>query len=119
MGHLITLATWVTWSASSRASSSPKRAGPPCASGPSSRYRATAVWTIFSRVRGRLTFDFVARACRRGLLNVDCFCAGDTVLHSWEVLASILSSDKAQDILCDIGMCVALLLPPPSSLCSI
>jgi hypothetical protein len=31
---------------------------------------------------------------------------GDTVLHSWEVLASILSSDKTSDILCDIGMCV-------------
>jgi hypothetical protein len=33
---------------------------------------------------------------------------GDTVLHSWEVLASILSSDKTTDILCDIGMCVKL-----------
>jgi hypothetical protein len=31
---------------------------------------------------------------------------GDTVLHSWEVLSSILSSDKTTDILCDIGMCV-------------
>jgi len=31
---------------------------------------------------------------------------GDTVLHSWEVLASILSSDQTLDILCDIGMCV-------------
>jgi hypothetical protein len=31
---------------------------------------------------------------------------GDTVLHSWEVLASILSSDKTLDILCDIGMYV-------------
>ena len=30
--------------------------------------------------------------------------AGDTVLHSWEVLANILSSDKIADILCDIGM---------------
>jgi len=30
--------------------------------------------------------------------------AGDTVLHSWEVLANILSSDKTADILCDIGM---------------
>ena len=28
------------------------------------------------------------------------------MLHSWEVLASILSSDKTSDILCDIGMCV-------------
>ena len=30
--------------------------------------------------------------------------AGDTVLHSWEVLANILSSDKTANILCDIGM---------------
>jgi hypothetical protein len=43
------------------------------------------------------------------------------VLHSWEVLSSILSSDKTSDILCDIGMCVhfSLLsrpsLPLPSS----
>jgi hypothetical protein len=37
------------------------------------------------------------------------------VLHSWEVLASILSSDKTLGILCDIGMyvggvCSALVL---------
>jgi len=35
------------------------------------------------------------------------------VLHSWEVLASILSSDKTLDILCDIGMYVLSLIPPP------
>ena len=35
---------------------------------------------------------------------------GDTVLHSWEVLASILSSDKTLNILCDIGMCVRFFL---------
>jgi hypothetical protein len=35
---------------------------------------------------------------------------GDTVLHSWEVLASILSSDKTLNILCDIGMCVQFFL---------
>jgi NAD+ synthase (glutamine-hydrolysing) len=29
---------------------------------------------------------------------------GDTVLHSWEVLANILSSEKTRGILCDIGM---------------
>ena len=28
------------------------------------------------------------------------------MLHSWEVLANILSSDKTADILCDIGMYV-------------
>jgi NAD+ synthase (glutamine-hydrolysing) len=39
--------------------------------------------------------------------------AGDTVLHSWEVLASILSSDNTLDILCDIGMYVRF--PPPFS----
>lgn len=32
---------------------------------------------------------------------------GDTVLHSWEVLAKILSSDVTMDIVCDIGMYVA------------
>jgi hypothetical protein len=31
---------------------------------------------------------------------------GDTVLHSWEVLAKILSSDITMNIVCDIGMCV-------------
>ncbi|KAN0113835.1 glutamine-dependent NAD synthetase [Russula decolorans] len=35
---------------------------------------------------------------------LDHFLEGDTVLHSWEVLSSILSSDKTSDILCDIGM---------------
>lgn len=34
---------------------------------------------------------------------------GDTVLHSWEVLAKILQHEGAQGIICDIGMCV---LPP-------
>ena len=32
---------------------------------------------------------------------------GDTVLHSWEVLAKILQSEEAQGIICDIGMSVA------------
>lgn len=40
----------------------------------------------------------------------DGFGIGDTVLHSWEVLASILSSEKTLDILCDIGMCVQLFI---------
>lgn len=31
---------------------------------------------------------------------------GDTVLHSWEVLAKILSSEEATGIICDIGMYV-------------
>lgn len=28
------------------------------------------------------------------------------MLHSWEILAQILQSDEAKDIICDIGMCV-------------
>ncbi|KIY65087.1 glutamine-dependent NAD synthetase with GAT domain-containing protein [Cylindrobasidium torrendii FP15055 ss-10] len=35
---------------------------------------------------------------------LDHFLEGDTVLHSWEVLAKILASDEARDIVCDIGM---------------
>jgi hypothetical protein len=45
------------------------------------------------------------------MMTMDIY-AGDTVLHSWEVLASILSSDNAVDILCDIGMYVRSYLPP-------
>jgi hypothetical protein len=29
---------------------------------------------------------------------------GDTVLHSWEVLAKILASDETLGIVCDLGM---------------
>ncbi|KAJ7248515.1 hypothetical protein C8J57DRAFT_1437985 [Mycena rebaudengoi] len=35
---------------------------------------------------------------------LDHFLEGDTVLHSWEVLAKIISSDEAQGIVCDVGM---------------
>ncbi|KAF9052331.1 glutamine-dependent NAD synthetase with GAT domain-containing protein [Hymenopellis radicata] len=35
---------------------------------------------------------------------LDHFLEGDTVLHSWEVLAKILASDEASGIVCDIGM---------------
>ncbi|RDB23408.1 Glutamine-dependent NAD(+) synthetase [Hypsizygus marmoreus] len=35
---------------------------------------------------------------------LDHFLEGDTVLHSWEVLAKILSSEEAMGIVCDIGM---------------
>lgn len=31
---------------------------------------------------------------------------GDTVLHSWEVLAKLLASEETQGIVCDLGMCV-------------
>lgn len=34
----------------------------------------------------------------------DHFLEGDTVLHSWEVLAKILASDDTMGIICDIGM---------------
>lgn len=54
-----------------------------------------AVWTTFLKViavsldsLNALIYKFV----------------GDTVLHSWEVLAKILSSDVTKDIVCDIGM---------------
>ncbi|KAI0060744.1 glutamine-dependent NAD synthetase with GAT domain-containing protein [Artomyces pyxidatus] len=35
---------------------------------------------------------------------LDHFLEGDTVLHSWEVLAKILASEDVSDIVCDIGM---------------
>jgi NAD+ synthase (glutamine-hydrolysing) len=35
---------------------------------------------------------------------LDHFLEGDTILHSWEVLAKILSSDETMGIICDIGM---------------
>jgi len=35
------------------------------------------------------------------MVNVE---AGDTVLHSWEVLAKILAYEDAMDIVCDVGM---------------
>ncbi|KAG6886203.1 hypothetical protein C0993_010765 [Termitomyces sp. T159_Od127] len=35
---------------------------------------------------------------------LDHFLEGDTVLHSWEVLAKILVSEEAKGIVCDIGM---------------
>ncbi|KAL4252138.1 Glutamine-dependent NAD(+) synthetase [Abortiporus biennis] len=35
---------------------------------------------------------------------LDHFLEGDTCLHSWEVLAKILSSDEVTGIVCDIGM---------------
>ena len=67
------------------------------------------VWIIFLKVSG---FACWTRLGWTGLgwadedMMVLYLCIGDTVLHSWEVLASILSSDKTSDILCDIGMCV-------------
>ncbi|KAH8103877.1 glutamine-dependent NAD(+) synthetase with GAT domain-containing protein [Cristinia sonorae] len=35
---------------------------------------------------------------------LDHFLEGDTCLHSWEVLATILKAEEAQGIVCDIGM---------------
>ncbi|KAF8507701.1 hypothetical protein JB92DRAFT_3083999 [Gautieria morchelliformis] len=34
----------------------------------------------------------------------DHFLEGDTVMHSWEILANILVSEEALDVMCDIGM---------------
>ena len=38
--------------------------------------------------------------------NVNPRFAGDTVLHSWEVLGKLLQAEEVQEIVCDIGMCV-------------
>ncbi|KAF8817527.1 glutamine-dependent NAD(+) synthetase with GAT domain-containing protein [Phlegmacium glaucopus] len=35
---------------------------------------------------------------------LDHFLEGDTILHSWEVLAKILASEETMGIICDIGM---------------
>ncbi|KAK8845384.1 NAD+ synthetase [Kwoniella newhampshirensis] len=35
---------------------------------------------------------------------LDHFLEGDTILHSWEVLATILQSEEAKGIICDVGM---------------
>ncbi|CED83047.1 glutamine-dependent nad synthetase with gat domain-containing protein [Phaffia rhodozyma] len=35
---------------------------------------------------------------------LDHFLEGDTMMHSWEVLADIIDSEDAQDIVCDVGM---------------
>ncbi|WVQ80449.1 NAD+ synthetase [Cryptococcus sp. DSM 104549] len=35
---------------------------------------------------------------------LDHFLEGDTILHSWEVLATILQSEEAKGVVCDVGM---------------
>ena len=55
------------------------------------------VWIIFLRVKHNLYF-MNSKKLNRVL--------GDTVFHSWEVLAKILSSEAAMGIVCDIGMYV-------------
>ncbi|KAJ9101237.1 glutamine-dependent NAD(+) synthetase [Naganishia friedmannii] len=35
---------------------------------------------------------------------LDHFLEGDTILHSWEILAKILSNPDCRDIVCDVGM---------------
>ena len=54
------------------------------------------VWTTSSKV---ITYNvkFIEHNQMSALL-------GDTVLHSWEVLAKILASEEAFGIVCDIGM---------------
>lgn len=44
-----------------------------------------------------------------GYLRLTYRVTGDTVLHSWEVLAKILQSEEAQGIICDVGMCESCL----------
>lgn len=52
-----------------------------------------AVWTISSKV------SHIIHGGRSGAKT-----SGDTILHSWEVLATILQSEEAKGIVCDIGM---------------
>ncbi|OWF50194.1 Glutamine-dependent NAD(+) synthetase [Mizuhopecten yessoensis] len=47
----------------------------------------------------------------------DHFLESDTFLHSWQVLANLLSSPETQDILCDVGIKI-LLIRPKIALCN-
>lgn len=38
--------------------------------------------------------------------DMKCRATGDTVLHSWEVLAKILAGEDTVGIVCDLGMSV-------------
>ncbi|GLB41773.1 putative NAD synthetase family protein [Lyophyllum shimeji] len=91
MGHLITLATWYGF--------------------------ALNQWSLDFQGNLERILASIAIAKERGAtLRVgpeleipgygcqDHFLEGDTVLHSWEVLAKILASDETLGIVCDIGM---------------
>ncbi|GAW08135.1 nad+ synthase (glutamine-hydrolyzing) [Lentinula edodes] len=93
MGHLITLATWFV---------------------PSSSLNQ---WALDFQGNMERILESIAVAKRRGAtLRVgpeleipgygclDHFLEGDTVLHSWEVLAKILASEETSGIVCDLGM---------------
>jgi hypothetical protein len=54
--------------------------------------------------RGRLSRVLMHAASGYGCY--DHFLEGDTTMHSWEVLAKILSSEETGGIVCDVGMCV-------------
>lgn len=69
------------------------------------RTEAMAAWITSWRVSDKHTM--VHEACSRSA-----WILGDTGLHSWEVLADILKSEEARDIVCDIGMFVSSSLRP-------
>jgi len=48
--------------------------------------------------------------CDSGYGCSDHFMETDTLLHSFQVLAELLSSPLCTDIICDVGMCVAQLV---------
>lgn len=48
----------------------------------------------------------VQRATLRGDGIHQLTLVGDTILHSWEILAQLLQNEQTRDIVCDIGMCV-------------
>ena len=50
------------------------------------------------------------RACDSGYSCNDHFLESDTLLHSFQVLAELLSSPVCTDIICDVGMYVTLLV---------
>ena len=59
----------------------------------------------------------VSQECNSCACSLKIF-VGDTVLHSWEVLAKILANDIVKDIMCDIGMlAVQLYLAEQSTYC--
>lgn len=69
-----------------------------CEWDPSWRFLVMAVSTTSSRVSFCLFSPADAVE-----LTLD---LGDTILHSWEILAKILTNPDCRDIVCDIGMYV-------------
>lgn len=67
-----------------------------CEWDPSWRFLVMAVSTTSSKVSSSLLRSF-----KEAELTLD---SGDTILHSWEILAKILTNPDCRDIVCDIGM---------------